>query len=64
MENFEIGELYYFGELWDGNGGESMGRELLEDGCVSPDEEIVVAFEIVREDEDILDVVVKVTDIY
>lgn len=64
MKNFEIGKNYTFGEIWDGEGGESFGRELLESGSVSPDEENVVEFEIVREDEDVLEVEVKVTDIY
>ena len=62
-EFIEIGETYYFGELWDGEDG--YGEELLESGSVSPDNENVVAFEIIEKDEDdLLKTRVKVTDIY
>lgn len=57
----EIGQEYYFGQLWDGNGD---GEELLESGIVSPDEENVVVFEIVENADDPLKTLVKVTDIY
>lgn len=57
----EIGQEYYFGQLWDGEGD---GEELLESGAVSPDDENVVAFEIVKTADDLLQTVVKVTDIY
>lgn len=58
----EIGQEYYFGQLWDGEGD---GEELLESGTVSPDEENVVAFEVLEEDpDDICKTLVKVTDIY
>lgn len=57
----EIGQEYYFGQLWDGEGD---GEELLESGTVSPDEENVVAFEIVENADDPLETLVKVTDIY
>lgn len=57
----EIGQEYYFGQLWDGEGD---GEELLESGTVSPDEENVVAFEIVENANDPLETLVKVTDIY
>lgn len=60
-EEINIGEIYYFGQLWDGDGD---GEELLEDGTISPDEENVVAFEVVEREEDILRTIVKVTDIY
>lgn len=60
-KEIKVGEEYYFGELWDGNGD---GQELLESGAVSIDDEHVVAFEIVEEDEDILNTLVKITDIY
>lgn len=58
---FEIGNLYTFGELWGGNGN---GIELLNSGAISPDNENVVAFEVIEDSEDIFDVLVKVTDIY
>ena len=57
----EIGQEYYFGQLWDGEGD---GEELLESGTVSPDEENVVAFKIVENADDPLETLVKVTDIY
>lgn len=60
-KEIKVGEEYYFGELWDGNGD---GQELLESGAVSIDDEHVVTFEIVEEDEDILNTLVKVADIY
>ena len=60
-EEINIGETYYFGQLWDGDGD---GEELLEDGTISPDGENVVAFEVVEREEDILRTIVKVTDIY
>lgn len=60
-KEIKVGEEYYFGELWDGNGD---GQELLESGAVSIDDEHVVTFEIMEEDEDILNTLVKITDIY
>lgn len=60
-EEIKVGETYYFGDLWDGDGD---GRELLESGAISPhNDENVVEFESVDEDEDVLKVLVKVTDI-
>lgn len=60
-EEIKIGEEYYFGQLWDGEGD---GEELLQSGSVSPDNENVVAFKIVEESDDMLRTIVKVTDIY
>lgn len=61
-EEIEIGGKYYFGQLWDGDGD---GDEMLTDGTVSPDNENVVAFEVLETNEDdILQTLVKVTDIY
>lgn len=57
----EIGNTYYFGQLWDGN---HDGNELLESGAISIDNKNVVAFDIVNKSEDILQAIVKVTDIY
>lgn len=31
-ETLEIGEQYYFGQLWNGDGGDETGEELLESG--------------------------------
>ena len=61
-EEIKIGEEYYFGQLWDGESGDA--EQLLEDGCVSPDEENTVAFVVVEEAEDKLNTIVRVTDIY
>ena len=58
----EIGQEYYFGQIWDGENGDA--NELLESGAVSPDEENVVAFEIVEKAMNPLETLVKVTDIY
>ena len=58
----DIGMVGRFGELFDGDSGD--GDELLEDGTVSPDNENVVAFEIVERDDNWWDTLVKVTDIY
>ena len=60
-EEIVINEEYYFGQLWDGNG---YGEELLESGAISPDGENIVAFEVVKKSEDILETIVKVTDMY
>lgn len=58
----EIGQKYYFGQLWDGENGDAS--ELLESGAVSPDEENVIAFEVIENADDPLETLVKVTDIY
>ena len=60
-EEILIGKNYYFGQLWDGEGD---GEELLESGSISPDNENVVAFEIVEKTENIDETLVKVTEIY
>lgn len=60
-EEIKIGGKYYFGQLWDGNGD---GKELLESGAIAPYNDEVVAFKIVDGDEDILQNLVEVTDIY
>lgn len=63
-EIIEIGMELRFAELWDGNGD---GEELIESGAIAvyeDDNENVVAFEVIDEDEDILNAVVRVTDIY
>lgn len=60
-EEIVINKEYYFGQLWDGNGD---GEELLESGAISPDGENVVAFEIIKKADNMLETVVKVTDIY
>ena len=57
----EIGQEYYFGQLWDGEGD---GEELMESGAVSPDGENVIAFDVIENADDPLETLVKVTDIY
>ena len=59
-EKIIINGEYYFGQLWNGDGN---GEELLESGAISSDGENIVAFEVVKMSEDILETVVKVTDI-
>lgn len=67
IEDVIVGEIYYFGQLWDGNGGDSRGRELLESGCVALYQDnyncVIVDFDIVLNSRDILETFVKVTDI-
>ena len=60
-EEIVINKEYYFGQLWDGNGD---GEELLESGAISPNGENVVSFEVVKKANDILETIVRVTDIY
>ena len=60
-EEIVINKEYYFGQLWDGNGD---GEELLESGAISSDGENVVSFEVVKKSEDILETIVRVTDMY
>ena len=38
-------------------------EELLESGAISPDGENIISFEVVKKSEDILETIVKVTDI-
>lgn len=62
-DTIEVGEEYYFGQLWDGNGD---GEELLESGAIAvyqDGEEYVVDFEILESAEDILQTRVKVIGI-
>lgn len=56
-----IGMQVRFAELWDGDG---YGQDLLNSGSVSLDNENVVAFEIVEADENVLNTLVRVTDLY
>ena len=60
-EEIKIGMEIRFAELWDGNGD---GNELLHSGAISPDNENVIGFEIVKNADNVLNTVVKVTDIY
>lgn len=59
----DAGEVYYFGQLWDGNGD---GEELLDSGAIAvyqDGEEYIVDFEIFGVNDDILQTRVKVTGI-
>lgn len=63
----EVGEEYYFGQLWDGDDGD--GEERLESGAIfiwdeQSEEEVGVQFEITEaDDEDPMEALVKVTSI-
>lgn len=57
----KIGEEYEIWELWDESGDI---EELLGDGTISPNNEDVVAFDIIEEAERAVETIVKVTDIY
>nr|DAH50831.1 MAG TPA: hypothetical protein [Caudoviricetes sp.] len=62
-DTIEVGEEYYFGQLWDGNGD---GEELLESGAIAvyqDGEEYIVDFEVLESAEGILQTRVKVTGI-
>lgn len=63
VQDVEIGNVYFFGELWDGDG---EGEELLESGSIAmvdeDGEDIIVDFELVGEAEYyIADTLVQVT---
>lgn len=58
----KIGHEYYFGQLWDGENGDA--NELLKSGAVSPDEENVIAFEVIENADNPIETLVRVTDIY
>ena len=60
-EEIVINKEYYFGQIWDGDGN---GEELLESGTISPDGENVVSFEIIEKADNVLETVIRVTDIY
>lgn len=61
-KEIRVGKEYELRELWDGEFGDV--EDILKCGTVSPDEENVVAFEIVEEDNEPMFTTVKVTDIY
>lgn len=60
-QEIEVGAELYFGQIWDGDGD---GKELFESGCVSPDNENIVAFKVIKPAENISEALVRVTDIY
>ena len=60
-EKITIGGKYYFGQLWDGNGD---CNDLLDECSVSLNNEDVVEFKIIERNENALDTIVEVTDIY
>lgn len=60
IEEIVIGQEYYFGQLWDGEGD---GEELLKSGSIGIDE-MVIEFKQLDEEEDIMRTWVRVTDIY
>ena len=62
-DTIETEKIYFFGQLWDGDGD---GEELLESGAIAvyqDGEEHIVDFEVVETDEDVLKAIVRVTDI-
>lgn len=59
-EEIKKGETYYFGQLVDGEGDI---EQLLEDGCVGIEND-VVEFVILEHSNDIFKTIVRVTDIY
>ena len=57
-EEIKVGNTYYFGQLWDGNG---EGELLLESGSIGIDDTIV-EFKVLEENkDDILKNIVEVT---
>lgn len=64
IEQIKIGQENYFSDLWDGNGGNSIGFELLQSGCIAIGSD-VVEFKVVDIDyNNPCNNYVKVTDIY
>lgn len=59
-EEIEIGNEYFLSQLWDGQFGDV--EEILDSGCVSPDNENVVAFDIIERNG--MDSLVLVKDMY
>ena len=59
-EEIELGKTYYFGEIWDGMGD---GEELLKSGTISLDD-VLIDFEVIEENTDILKSIVRVIGIY
>lgn len=59
-EEIKVGNTYYFGQLWDGYGD---GLELLESRGISIDD-ILIEFEVIEVDTDILKTIVQVIGIY
>ena len=59
-EEIKIGNTYYFGQLWDGEG---EGQELLESRGISIDD-VLVEFEVIEVHTDILKSIVRVIGIY
>lgn len=62
IEEIKIGAEYTLSQLWDGEFGEA--EDILKTGTVSPDEETIIAFEVVEQAESPIDTIVRVTDIY
>lgn len=65
VQDVEIGNAYFFGELWDGDG---EGEELLESGSIAmvdeDGEDIIVDFELEGEVEEVIaDTLVLVTSL-
>ena len=59
-EEIELLKTYYFGEIWDGIGD---GEEFLKRGTISIDD-ILIDFEVIEENTDILKSIVQVIGIY
>ena len=62
-DTIETGKIYFFGQLWDGDGD---GEELLESGAIAvyqDGEEHIVDFVVETDEDDILQTVVRVTSV-
>ena len=59
-EGIELGNTYYFGEIWDGIGD---GEELLKSGTISLDD-VLIDFEVIEENTNILKSIVEVIGLY
>ena len=64
VEEIVVGNKYYFGQLCE---GDADAEELLESGAIAVydnnGEEAICDFEIVEEDDDILNTIVKIVDV-
>lgn len=59
-EEIQVGKLLYFGQVWDGIGD---GEGLLEDGCIAVGED-EVKFKVVGKNKNVMDTIIRITDIY
>ena len=60
VKDLELGMIVKISEIWDGEFGDI--DEILESGAISPDEENVISFDVVKNDG--IDSIIEIKDIY